>query len=658
MIRIGVDYYPEHWDPSLWEKDVREMQRVGVTTVRIGEFSWGLLEPEEGKFDFDWLDKAIRLLGDSGLEIILGTPTNCPPLWMYRKYPETLQVERDGRPTATGIRGHRCMESPVFRRFAARILGEMTRRYGHNPHVIAWQIDNELGANTCACPVCTARFRRFLQNKYGTLEQLNRRWGTDVWSGEISDWDQITAPLGAQYDLGWYNPGYMLDFLRHAAASTADYTAFQIREIRKNIPGAVLTTNACFGQYTQDFYQEFGLLDVAGYDNYPEVRIPADPEALYSTGWVLDLMRGAKHKNFWILEQLSGPKGCWGPVSPTPRPGMVDGYALQDIAHGADMVLHFRWRSAARGAEMLWHGLIDQSGVPGRRFAEFERLCARAKELDWLDGTTLRCPAAILVSMEQASAFQIQRQSEGFDYWHEVRRWHDALAAFGVNTDVVHEEAPLDGYRLVILPCHYLTNPKTVENLRTFVRGGGTAVITARSGVKDPDNACVMAPLPGALAELCGCTVTEYDPVGRGAVKVERGGCTYTADTWCDLLAPTTAKTFARYAGEFYAGTPAVTKNRYGAGAVYYVGVCGHKALTRAIVRHALDAAKIAYCDTLPDGVQLTTRENAHVKAQFLFNESETEKRFSLDGRLVTLRPFEMRISRRDLDGRANPQGE
>jgi len=180
MLHIGADYYPEHWPQELWPDDIANMKAAGVTTVRIAEFAWGKLELHEGEFDFGWLDKIVRLLGEAGLEIILGTPTNCAPVWLYRKYPDTLQVERDGRPTATGIRGHRCMESPRFRQYAARIITELARRYGQNPHIIAWQLDNEPEANHCNCPACTAKFRAYLREKYKTLDAMNAAWGTGL----------------------------------------------------------------------------------------------------------------------------------------------------------------------------------------------------------------------------------------------------------------------------------------------------------------------------------------------------------------------------------------------------------------------------------------------------------------------------------------------
>ena len=649
MIRIGVDYYPEHWPESGWAADIRRMKDAGVTTVRIAEFAWGLLEPAEGCFNFDWLDRIVAMLGKAGIEIILGTPTNCAPLWLYRSYPETLAVERDGSRTATGLRGHRCIESPLFRKYAARIIGEMTRRYAANPHVVAWQIDNELGENHCCCPVCAAKFRAFLRRKYGTLDALNHAWGADVWSGQISDWEQITPPLGQMYSYNWYNPGYLLDFHRWAAKSTADYVRFQVEELRRVVPTDVpITTNACFSQHTIDFHQTFAPLDVASYDNYPETVYPQDKEAVYTTAAALDLMRGAKRKNFWIMEQLSGPFGCWSPMQPTPRPGQIEGYGLQCIAHGADMVLFWRWHAAAKGAETFCQGLLDHSGAPGRRFQEFVRLCRRVKELQWLDGTQVKSPVAILYGAEQLDAFAIQTQSEGFDYWDQIKRWQAAFGSLGVNTDIIHQAEDLSGYRVVVVPGHFVTDVRTVRNLTQFALHGGTVLLAPRTGVKDQDNGCVDSPLPGAFAPMAGCIVQEYDPIGRRAVDIDWDGTRFHAELWCDVLQPTAGEALAVYASEFYAGQAAIVRNRYGDGTVFAVGACGHMSLLRRIAAAALQSRQVPYTSSLPRGVQLTTRESrdGRVKARFLFNETDKTQTFCLDGQSITLAPCEMKIDR------------
>lgn len=260
MIRIGIDYYPEHWDRSMWEEDAARMEALGTHVVRVGEFAWSRLEPRDGEFDFGWLDDAIEVLSRHNMKIILGTPTNCAPVWLYHDHSDTLQWDRDGKPTDIGIRGHRCMTSSTFRSYAGRIVEELAKRYAGRPEIFAWQLDNELDSNHCTCPACRAAFRAWLKEKYGTLDALNKAWGSEVWSGEISDWEQIQPLLGEGNKTDWYNPAWMLDYERFAAESTADFVRFQCDIIRRYDSKAVITTNACFPQHMPDFHKEFAPL--------------------------------------------------------------------------------------------------------------------------------------------------------------------------------------------------------------------------------------------------------------------------------------------------------------------------------------------------------------------------------------------------------------
>lgn len=646
MIRIGIDYYPEHWDRALWEEDAARMEALGVHVVRLAEFAWSRLEPADGQFDFAWLDDAIEVLRRHGMQVILGTPTNCPPMWLYQDHPETVQWGRDGRPTDLGIRGHRCIHSPVFRQYAGRIVEEMAKRYAGRPEIFAWQLDNELENSHCTCPACREAFRDWLREKYGALEELNRAWGTAVWSGEYSRWDQIEPLLAPDCLPDWHNPAWMLDFERFGASRTADYVKFQSGIIHRYDPQAVITTNACFPQHMPDFHQEFAPLDVASYDNYPPVRIPEDPEALCSNAFALDFVRGFKGKNFWVLEQLGGPMGGWAPITPALEPGMLEGYALQAVAHGADLLSFFRWRTACTGAEMFCHGLLDHSNADNRRLAELERLCRRLEKLPELGRTELRSQAAMLYSADQEFSFKNQMQSDGFAYWTQLRLFHDACMGLGVNLDVIDENAPLEGYRVVIVPTHFVTDPGVVRRLEDFARSGGTVVVTNRSGVKDKNGNCILGQeLPGAFRALCGCHVAEYDPIGRTfqTIDLDMGGsCRITS--WCDLLKLDTARAWARYQGRFYAGTPAIAKNRFGEGTAYYVGTVGEKALYRTLLLEVFREQGVPTIDTLPQGVEATTRSGEGGTYRFFFNNTLRGQIFRLEGERIHLCPLEVKI--------------
>lgn len=646
MIQIGIDYYPEHWNRALWEEDAARMERLGVHVVRLAEFAWSRMEPEEGRFDFAWLDDAIDVLSRHGMRVILGTPTNCPPLWLYQRHPDTIRSGQDGNPIAIGIRGHRCMMSPTFRRYAGRIVEEMAVRYAGRPEVTAWQLDNELESNHCTCPVCTAGFRDFVKHKYGTLSALNQAWGTAVWSGEFSDWEQIRPPLGTEYKNDWYNPAYLLDYERYAASCTTDYVRFQRDIIRKYNPQAVITTNTCFPAFQPDFHQEFAELDVASYDNYPPSEIPNDPEALYSNAFALDFIRGFKRKNFWIMEQLGGEIGCWQPINRALEPGMLEGYALQAVAHGADLLSFFRWRTACTGAEMFCHGILNHDNQENRRLRELEALCRRLQALPGLDKTAPKSQVAMLYSADQDYALRNQQQSNGFGYWKQMQLLHGGANGLGVNVDVIHEDESLAGYRVVLLPCHFLTNPALVKRLEAFVHTGGTLVVTNRSGVKDQNGNCIFGqPLPTLLRPLCGCSVAEYDAIGAAKQHVRTlDGKQYSISDWCDLLSTDTAEPWAVYADRFYAGTPAITKNRFGAGTVYYVGTVGEKGLYRDLLLEAFREQKISVLPGLPMGMEVTSRSGKGGVYRFFFNNTLQCQRLRFNGKTLDFRPLEVKI--------------
>ncbi len=668
-MRIGVDYYPEQWDRSLWEKDVAMMKDAGVKVVRMGEFAWSRLEPQEGKYDFSWLDEIIGLFEKAGIEVFLGAPTNTPPLWLYEKYPEVIQVGKDGSPVSIGIRGHRCLNSPVYRGFCKKIIKKMVSRYKDWTSVIGYQIDNELEANHCCCPVCQQEFRKFIREKYKNIDEVNKAYGNSVWSGEYSDFSQIGPPFGPHQT--WLNPSYMLDFNRYASKSTVEYVEFQRKLIHDMDSKALITTNNWLCENMPDFYDMFEKLDFVSYDNYPATLLPEDKESLYSHAFHLDLMRGIKEKNFWIMEQLSGPLGGWAPMSQTLQPGMLKGYSLQAIAHGADTVVHFRWRTAVSGAEMFWHGLIDQSNVPGRRFEEFQELCRTVDEWRELEGSTPESQVAIIYGSDQEYAFKIQPQVEGMHYFTQLKAYHDAFASLGIGVDIVDARSDLSKYKVVVAPTLFVTDREMVDKLDAYAKRGGRLVLTNRSGVKDDNNRCIMSPLPSVFADMAGVHVEEYDAIGKRWQKLhisqaawllqdkrmwaERQGDELACQLWCDILESDGAEVLARYGENFYEGRAAITANQYGAGEVYYVGTvmnrCGMVSLMSEIIRKA----GISHIENLPFGVEHTVRRKGKDRWHFLFNNTSSNQEFEMRWRLpagmrnnydeaICLLPFEMKM--------------
>ncbi|MBE5804029.1 MAG: beta-galactosidase [Clostridiales bacterium] len=643
-MRIGVDYYPEHWDRAFWAQDADLMKKTGVKLVRLAEFAWCRLEPREGEFDFAWLDEAVALFAARGIDVVLCTPTSCPPLWLYEKHPDAVMVEKDGSLTRTGIRGHRCINHPAVRKYSQRIIERMTEHYAGNKAVVAWQIDNELEAYFCFCETCNARFRHWLKKKYGTLEALNRAYGNVVWSGEYSSWEQIQPPYG-HYPDAWMNPAFMLDYSRFASENVIGFSDWQAEIIRRKCPGLPVTTNVWFCGHMPDFYRQFENLDFIAYDNYPTTRLPEDPEECYTHAFHLDMMRGVKRGGFWVMEQLSGGMGCWAPMARMPEPGMIKGYALQAFAHGADTVVHFRWRTANIGAEMHWHGLIDHSNVPGRRFDEFADLCREAETLHQAQGAEIRADVAILFSFENEYAFKIQPQTNGYYYLEQLQRLHAAFTRLGMNVDIIGQHESLEGYRIVCAPEMYVTDMNVVRRLHDFAAQGGTVILTTRSGVKDENNNAIMAQLPTVYRDMVGAFATEYDPIGYDHVPVcFADGAKARGRQWCDVLETEGAQALACYDGEYFRGKAAVTRNGYGKGVVYYIGTVGDQALYDKLVRDAVTEAALEFIPGLPAHVEVTTRKGDGCAFRFIFNNAGQEQRFTLDGVEITLAPFEMKV--------------
>lgn len=662
-IRIGVDYYPEQWDEELWEKDAQMMKEAGISIVRMAEFAWSRMEPKDGEFDFGWLDKIIDIFARLGIDVVLGTPTCTPPLWLFNNYPETIQKDAFGNRITIGIRGHRCLSSVTFRKYAERIIKEMVGRYKDNKTIIAYQIDNELEANHCRCESCEAGFRQWMKKKYSNVEAINKAYGNSVWSGEYSDFNEVKPPMGEH--IKWQNPSLTLDYNRYASDSTIEYLNWQRDIIKAIVPSVPITTNTWFCENMPDFYKMFNELEFVSYDNYPTTSIPEDKEELYSHAFHLDLMRGIKNKGFWIMEQLSGPMGSWSNMSRNLYPGMLKGYALQTVAHGVDTIVHFRWRTGCTGAEMYWHGLIDHNNVPGRRYKEFLDLCDTVKKYPELDESVVENKVALLYGSEQEYAFKLQYQAEGMYYMEQLKFLHDAFTSIGVGVDIINQSAELSKYEVVLAPTLLVLDEEVRSNLYAFAKKGGTVLLTNRTGVKDEHNRCIMAELPTIYSELTGIRINEYDAIGNDKQElkivddrlaeiyncecesfnenssVNNGLATKPMATkWCDLIIPDKAEVLMTYAENFYKDVAAVTRNSYGEGKAYYLGTVLNRCAYISIAKMIALENEISYYEDLPLGFEITKRASSNKIWKFYFNN--TMKEISYQDRLY--KPFEMYI--------------
>jgi len=626
-IFYGADYYPEHWPRDRWNRDARMMQDAGINLVRMAEFAWCRLEPEPGRYDFGWLDEAIDLLSAHGIKTVLGTPTATPPIWLTRRNPDILGEDDNGHVMHEGSRRHYCFNSEVYRQESRRITRAMAAHFRDNPHVIGWQTDNEFGCHqsVCCCANCRAAWPKWLAERYGDIREVNRRWGTIVWSQEYLSFADV-PPFWKAPALP--NPSLALEYRRFQSDSAVRFQQDQIAILREVCPHQFVTHNAMGWFRELDYYDLFADLDFLTWDNYPAFYYDGQPPRTDRVASAHAIMRGVKQdKGFWVMEQQAGPT-TWFHNGKTPPPGQLRLWAWQSVAHGADGVVYFRWRTNRMGAEQYWHGILDHNGLPNRRYAEVART-GQELHAAWphLEGSSAFAEVALLHRYDLAWAFEIQKHSPDFTYTGQFQDWHQALLKAGYPADIVGPEADLSRYKLLIVPSLYLAEPELVDRLTAYVQAGGHLVLTARSGVKDRDNICVEQVLPGALAELTGVQVLEYDSLIPGSVQTAvRGGRAYPVKGWADIVTPLSAEVLATYGHGFYAGTPAVTVNDR----VYYVGTLPGQDF---LVEFAPEVAAHAGCSALPvggDGVEVAARVKDGRRVLFLLNHRADEARVPL----------------------------
>ena len=642
MFYFGVDYYPEHWPEERWPEDARLMAEAGFNVVRLAEFAWSKMEPRDGHYDFEWLDRAISILASHDIRVVLGTPTASPPSWLMTKHPDIFRVREDGQRLTFGNRRTYCPNNPVYHDYTCRIVTQMAEHYAEHPAVIGWQIDNEFG-DRCYCPVCIQSFQTWLRRRYGELDILNQKWGTAFWSHTYTDWGEIPLPLTTGDSP---NPGLALDFFRFSSDSYVAYQQMQIDILREKCPGHLITHNFMGFKYDRINYFDLARsLDFAALNHYQRtqwgMQADVDPSLAALTA---DTTRGLKSHNFWMTEQQAG-SGGWEIVSVSPRPGELRLWAYQSIAHGADAIIFFRWRTARFGTEQYWHGLLDHDARPSRRYEEIKLMGAEIRKAgEHIYGSAIKPAVAMILSYDSRFAFQIQANNPQFSYPQHFHRFYRALYDRHVAIDIVTPTADLSAYKLVVAPALHVVSDAATDNLKRFVEAGGVLVITQRSGVKDEANAVVNQRLPGLLAEVCGVEVDEYDSLGADvhnelefALSELASSSPIFVGVWCDVLKPSGAAVVARYTQDYYAGKPAITLNRFGQGQVVYVGTLGDAPLYEALVGWLLDLAGVQPLLTAPGGVEVTERWQGDQRLLFVLNHTGLEQEVTLDRRYTNL---------------------
>jgi beta-galactosidase len=615
-ILLGAAWYPEQWPESQWEPDLAKMESAHITLARVGEFAWSTMEPSEGDYRWDWLDHAIAAAAKHHVVIVLGTPSAAPPAWLTTKYPQTLRVDNDGVRAEHGNRQQDSFASTKYRELCADIAERMAKRYGHNPNVVGWQIDNEIG-NDSFDPEAKQQWHAWLKQKYGTVEALNTRWTTAYWSETYDTFDEVPA-----HDRG-ENPALLLDWKRFVTDTWVSFTENQVNVMRPNIDKRQFITTNTMGWYDGfNSYKEHKDLDLASWDDY----VGTDVFDWALNGATHDLTRGYKQKNFWVMETEPAFVN-WRRINTALNKGEVREMAWQAIGHGADAVEYWQWRSDLNGQEEYHGVLVGADGEPVPVYAEVQQIGAEFEKAGKaLAGTVPVSQVALINDFDSRWAIDFQRHNQDFNPVAEMIAFYRPLREQSQAVDVISALAPLDKYKLVVAPGLNVLPQATADRLITYVRNGGHLLLGPRSGMKNEDNGLQPQRQPGPLLDVLGARVDQFYAIDTN-VPLTLDGVPGTANLWAETLslrAPDT-KAIATY-GEsngWLDGQPAAVTRQVGKGSITYLGAWLDPASIARLTSDLLAAAEVKPILTnIPAGVEVCVRTGKTHSVVILINHN------------------------------------
>ena len=644
---LGVDYYPEQWDASLLEQDLDTIVELGCNVIRIAEFSWHLMEKQEGQYDFSFFDRVIEKAKERNLKVIMGTPTATIPAWLAKKHPDILSEFEGGKKRAFGGRHVYCFNSPHMYAYSEKIIRELVEHYKDEESIVAWQIDNEIGhegSDVCYCENCQKAFQTYLSKKFaGDMDALNETYGTTFWSQEYNTFDEIPTPSET---ITTHNPALRQDWERFRSQSIVDFMAFQAKLIKEISPEAVVMHDFPGGGLGKhvDYSKVAKTLDQAAYNNYPVWGGQKEPIAPHEIAFALDYIRGLKGENFWITEAIMGAQGH-DVTGFLPRPNQAKMWSYQSMAHGADSLMYFRYRGATKGAEQFCYGIIDADNVKRRKFYEVQSFFHDIIKYREAMEAPVKNEAVIVYDYDSLASFRIQRQSILLDPAAEMQKFYKAFYDQNVGVDVIPEDREISSYKVVILPQMIITKPEMEEKVEAFVKNGGTVIVTYRHAVKDADNNVPFGEtLPVHYNALAGLTVEEteslqdYDAfpvVGSGVFEGVEG----TGGIFRDMIKVQDAEVLFRYADAFYQEFAAVTRKQTGKGTLYYVGCGLEEKITKLLMEQVM---RDCHFQMVPseEGLEIMTRGNEKQKVTMYINHNAKEVTYGD----MTLAPFACKI--------------
>ncbi len=626
-ILYGGDYNPEQWPEEIWEEDMRLLKLAHIDIVTLNVFNWAMLQPNEDTYDFSKLDKIMDLVRKNGLKVFMATSTGAYPAWMARKYPDILRTGNNGIRRKFGRRHVFCPNSPTYRKYAAALVEKLAERYAGYDNIVAWHICNEYGG-ACYCDNCEKAFRKWLQNKYGTIEELNRVWNMAFWSHTMYDWDDVVVPnfLTEEFESEGIRTtfqGISLDYARFNSDSMLACYNMEKAILKKYVPQIPVTTNIMAMVKPTDYQKWSKDMDFVAWDNYPNAEDDAAEVAMRH-----DLIRSLKQGKPFALAEQTPSVNNWNPVCKLKRPGIMRLWSYQAVAHGADTVMFFQMRRSIGACEKFHGAVIDHVGNENTRvFREIESL---GEELEnRIGGLTLgaRTHADIAIVFDWDNWWAAEYSagpSRLIKYCQEVKQYYKALFSGHYAVDLISVEDELSDYRLVIAPLLYMCKEGYDEKIRKYVKRGGTFVTTYFSGYVEDHDLVVTGGYPGRLKDILGIWVEEIDALPSGeANSFLYNGTMYPAQIACDLMHLRGAKELAHYESDFYAGMPVVTEHSFGEGRAFYVGTRSSKEFYRDFINDIATELRIDPVVHAPEGVEATVRENENGSFLFLLNHTQ-----------------------------------
>ena len=630
LTTVGVYYYPEHWDSTQWERDFQNMAKMGFEFTHFAEFAWAQLEPEEGRYDFKWLDRSVQLAAKYNLKVILCTSTATPPVWLVRKHPEVLATNEDGKQMDHGGRQHATFSSNYYRQYSMNLIGELAKRYGNDQRVIGWQLDNEPRKFLDYGKDAPGRFRDWLKQKYKTIAALNKAWGTDFWSGTYSDFQEINIPMHKQWGMNLHQK---LDHLRFADEETASFLDEQARVLRKHTSPTQFITSNYIPMYDVGY---IGMSHELDYVSYTRYMVYGSDRGIGPKGYrVGEYSRIAMANDFF--RPLTGAYGVmelqpgqvnWGSINPQPLPGAMRLWLWHVFAGGSKQTCTYRYRAPLYGYEQYHYGIVGTDGVTptpgGLEFSQFikdiEKLRENYDPKASFPKQYLQRKTGILFNADNVMGINLNKQTTEWNTEDHFVKYYKALKSFGAPVDFVRDTANFTNYPVLVVPAYQMIDQQMIDKMTRYAQNGGNLVITCRTGLQDRNGHLWEAKFSQPIWNLIGAEIDSYDllmPHDPGKILFNNKEFSWTS--WGDLIKPKPGtETWATFEGDFYAGTTAITSRKLGKGTVTYVGVDSQSGELEKHVLSKLYKQQGIAVENYPEGIMVEYRDGFGIAVSYL----------------------------------------